>query len=89
MDLILEKKDKNRKTSTENREGCCDATVTVCLTFMRRHQQVDSLGGQTGPNLVDLPLQVSVVQALSQNPCLEESYQMCNQHHPRPQGKPM
>lgn len=39
---------------------------------MRRHQQVDCLGGQTGPHLVNLPLQVGVVQALSQNPCVEE-----------------
>lgn len=90
MDLPIGKGRQKQEDINRKEEDCCGAKPIVCLTFMRRHQQVDGLGRQTGPNLVDLPLQVSVVQALSQDPCLEESsHHMCSQQHPRPRGKPM
>lgn len=39
------------------------------LTFGWGHQEVDGLGGQTGPHAVDLSLQVGVAQPLCQDPC--------------------
>lgn len=46
---------------------------------MWRHQQVDCLLRQAGPNLVELPLQFHVVQTLSQNPCGDAAAHMSRQ----------
>lgn len=46
---------------------------------MWRHQQVDRLLRQAGPNLVELPLQFYIVQTLSQNPCGDVAAHMSRQ----------
>lgn len=46
----------------------CRTKTELWLTFMWRHQQVDSLLRQVGPHSVYLSLQVHVVQMLRQDP---------------------